>query len=121
MRRALIATLIAAALIALPATALAAQKTGCAAAESGWHAVLVTQAAADFFPHLTPGQFTSAEEFAEVIDALYDGNGDDMACIKLMWGWELNPNSHWYRLGFALGLDEPVHVMMVIDNTANGS
>jgi hypothetical protein len=121
MRRTLVSTLVAAALLALPATALAAPKDGCAAAASGWHAMSVEQAAEDFFPHLLPGQFATAEEFAEVLDMIYDRNGDDMACIKLMWGWELNPNSHWYRAGFELGLDEPVHVLLIIDNTANAT
>ena len=120
MRRALASTLVAAVLLALPATALAAPKDGCAAAASGWHALSVAQAAEDFFPHLLPGQFESAEEFAETLDA-YDRDGDDLACVKLMWGAELNPNSHWYRVGFEIGLDEPVHVLLLIDNTANAS
>ena len=121
MRRALVSTLVAAVLLALPATALAAPKDGCAAAASGWQAISVAQAAEDFFPHLLPGQFASAEEFAEILDAIYDRNGDDLACIKLMWGFELNPNSHWYRVGFEIGLDEPVHVLLIIDNTANAN
>ena len=121
MRRALVSTLVVGILLALPATALAAPKDGCAAEASGWHAISIGQAAEDFFPHLLPGQFATAGEFAEVLDAIYDRNGDDLACIKLMWGWELNPNSHWYRAGFEIGLDEPVHVLMIRDNTANAS
>lgn len=121
MRWMFTSTLVAAALIAVPATALAAPQAGCAAAASGWHLVTVQQAADDFFEHLTPGQFANADDFADAIDALSDRNGDDDICIKLMWGEELNAKSHWYRLGFELGLDEPVHLMMAVDNTAMAS
>ena len=33
----------------------------------------------------------------------------------MMWGFELNPKSHWYQLGLDV-LGEPVHLMLVKDD-----
>lgn len=121
MRRVIVFAMVIGMLLALPATALAAPKTGCASGASGWHLSTPTQAAEDFFPHLLPGQFATAGEFADVIDAIYDRNNDDLVCIRHSWGYDLNPNSHWYRLGFEAGLGEPVHSMQAMDNNANAS
>lgn len=118
MRRTIGLVLGAVLLLAAPAGVVAAPKSGCPAAASGWFLSSPTAAAADFFVHLIPGQFATADAFAEAIDAGVDKNGDDQICVKLSWGDNLNPNSHWYRLGLEL-LGEPVHVMTVLDNNAN--
>jgi hypothetical protein len=83
--------------------------------------VTVDAAAAGLFAHLIPGQFATVEEFAAAISALDDKNGDGWICQREAWGFELNPKSHWYRLGFELGLDEPVHFLYASDNNANGA
>ena len=121
MRRIVVAGLLGAALAAIPATASAAQKTGCSDEASGWHLIDIATAAADFYPHLLPGSYASPADFAADIDAGVDKNDDDMVCLKLSWGYELNPNSHWYRLGFDLGLGEPVHLLTVLDNHRGAS
>jgi hypothetical protein len=121
MKRIALSGLVAIALLALPATAAAAPKAGCAAAASGWHLSTPLAAATGFFPHLTPGQFATAAEFAAVIDAAVDRNDDDLICIRFSWGYALNPKSHWYVLGFDLGLGEPVHVMQAEGNNANAT
>ncbi len=107
-RRAL-SILAAATLILATATAVtAAQKAGCPADESGWRLTTPLKAAREFFPFLLPGQFASVREFADVISANDDTNGDGLICIRRDWGDELNPNSNWYG----------IHKLSVIDNNA---
>lgn len=120
MRRTLVSLLLAAAVLGVPASALAAPKAGCAAEASGWYLTTPWEAATDFFPHLLPGgPWATVEAFAADIDAFVDANGDDVICAKPYWGWDLNEHSHWYRVGFELGLDEPVHGLTMLDNNAN--
>ena len=119
MFRLLTSALAILALLGVPTAALAAPKDGCPADASGWYATSPLDAATDFFPHLLPGQFADVAEFAAVIDAGVDFNGDDIICAKPYWGWDLNPNSHWYRVGFESGLGEPVHGLTMLDNHAN--
>jgi hypothetical protein len=95
------------ALAALPAAAAAP------ACPTLWQLTTVHDAAFDFFPHLIPGQFATPEDFEAVIAAGEDPDGNGFVCVKHMWGWDLNPNSHWYGLGFELGLNEPVHQILV--------
>lgn len=80
-----------------------------------WELATVHDTAVDFFPHLLPGQFDTAAEFEAVLAAAEDADGDGWVCVKHLWGDALNPNSHWYRLGFEVGLNEPVHVILVKD------
>jgi len=120
MLRLLTSALAMVALLGVPTAVLAAPKDGCPAEASGWYATSPLDAATDFFPHLLPGgPWATPEAFAADIDALVDFNGDDIICAKPYWGWDLNPNSHWYRVGFDLGLGEPVHGLTMLDNHAN--
>jgi hypothetical protein len=120
MRRIAFSALVALCLVALPASATAAPKAGCAAEASGWSLTSPSAAAEAFFPHLLPGFFADPAEFAALLDTV-DRNGDDLVCTKLSWGYELNPNAHWYRVGFELGLDEPLHLLTTLDNNGNAS
>ncbi len=101
--------------LAFPAVASAAQKIGCPnALELGE----IDQIAADFFPHLFPGQFDTAEDFAASITDLADANGDGLACSRVFIFD--NPNSHLYKLGIEL-LGEPRHTLQITENNSNGS
>ena len=108
MRRFIFAAVLVTALAA-PATAAAAPKAGCPVSASGWEESSVQQLAADFFPHLLPGQFANVGELAGAL-AAYDANGDGMLCAKWMWDEELNPNANWYG----------VVQLLPRDNNANG-
>jgi hypothetical protein len=110
MRRA-VSLVLAAALTAFVALPVAAAPPPCPAA---WQWATAQQAAAGFFPHLLPGQFASVADFEAVL--IDDVGDDDGLCIKLMWGYALNPNSHWYQLGVSSPLGEPVHLMLVKDD-----
>jgi hypothetical protein len=114
MKRLVLALALAAS-FAFPAVASAAQKTGCPnALELGE----IDQIAVDFFPHLFPGQFDTAEGFAAAITELVDANGDGLACSRVFIFD--NPSSHLYKLGIEL-LGEPTHRIQFGDNNANGS
>jgi hypothetical protein len=104
---------LAAMLTAFAAAPVAAAPAAC---PTSWESATVHNTAVDFFPHLVPGQFATAAEFEVVISAMDDRDDDGVVCVKHAWGWALNPNSHWYRLGFELGLNEPVHLIMVKDD-----
>ena len=95
-------------LLATSSVVVAAQKEGCPSASSGWRVSTPEDAAHEFWPHLLPGQFASEAEFAAVIAANDDRDGDGTICIRRSWGEELNPNSNWYG----------VHALHVRDNTA---
>ena len=82
----------------------AAQKTDCSNESSGW--TEVTTAAAK-------------DAFEEVVES-YDRNGDGDVCLLVMWGEDLNPNSHWYLVGIEI-LGTPTEQYLVRDNNANGS
>jgi len=105
-------------MLAMPAAVAAANSDGCPAAAGGWERVLTSVAAAEFFDHLLPGQFATAADFAAAIAASSDKDGDGWICRKLMWGDALNPQSHWYKLGWEL-LGEPTHVILTMDDRAN--
>lgn len=101
-------------------SAIAAPKTGCPAGED-WTESLVVDAAAAIWPALLdPSPWADEAAFASFLDATYDRNGDDAVCVKTMWGDDLNPNSHWYRVGLEL-IGEPTQMFIVRDNNANGS
>jgi hypothetical protein len=101
----------------------AAQKTNCPAGEwKLWDIYGPGGVAEYFWPHLLNDLygFADAAEFAQVLDDLYDKNGDDKVCGLERGGDELNPNSHWYRLGIEM-IGEPVHFISIKDNAANGA
>ena len=110
MRR-VVSLLLAAALAVFAALPAAAAPPPCPAS---WQWATAERAATDFFPHLLPGPFASVADFETVLIA--DVGDDDGLCIKLMWGYNLNPNSHWYQLGLNSPLGEPVHLMLVNDD-----
>jgi hypothetical protein len=107
----------------------AAQKTSCPAGEWRLWAIESDAGAsppvlgvADYFwPHLLNDLygFADAAEFAQVLEDLYDKNGDGMVCGFERGGYDLNPKSHWYRYGME-AIGEPVHYLTVKDNAANG-
>jgi hypothetical protein len=91
MRRRLIsAAMVAAGLLMLPAPAAAGG--GCPAGP--WSEWTVAATAARIYPALIgfPG---TLEEFTEVVRG-DDRNGNGDLCMFIVWGTELNPNSHWY-------------------------
>jgi hypothetical protein len=101
----------------LGGTALAAPKEGCPVG-SGWDEWTVEAAAARIWPALVdqsafPGGLA---EFEALVDS-YDRNGDDLVCIKTMWGDDLNPNSHWYQFGVDL-LGGPIEQFLPRDNNS---
>lgn len=118
MRRistALLCAAIGTALLAGPA--LAAPKEGCPTGQ-GWEEWTVDGAAARIWPALLdqsafPG---GIEEFELAVDS-YDRNGDGLVCIKVMWGEDLNPQSHWYQFGVDL-LGSPVEQFLPRDNNS---
>lgn len=99
----------------IPGWAQAAPKTGCPSDSSPWELVSVAQAAADFFPELLPGQFSTVGEFAAAIDAVTDMNGNDMICRRLK---AFSENSHWSRVGEEVGLS-PLMVLTAKDDNSN--
>jgi hypothetical protein len=109
--RRVIPLVLAALLAAFGALPAAAAAPPCPAS---WQWATAEQAAAGFFPHLLPGQFATVAEFESVLIA--DVGDDDGLCMKLMWGWDLNPKSHWYQLGVNSPLNEPVHLMLIKDD-----
>ncbi len=116
------ATLIAlAAFMSVTASASSAPANGCPAGED-WRIWEVEAAAAEIFPNLLPGlyPFESVDELGDFLDATYDRNGDDMICVKSIWGEDLNPNSHWYMVGVDL-LGAPTIMYIPRDNTASAT
>jgi hypothetical protein len=79
----------------------------------------VRDAAARIYPHLLGTPPGGLAEF-ELIVGGDDRDGNGRVCLKEQWGDELNPRSHWYRLGMAI-LGEPTHAFIVHDDTASAS
>jgi hypothetical protein len=120
LRLRLIVALVLALAMALsfPVGAAADPKFGCPAGE--WGLWGVQEAAEEIFPNLLPGlhPFETVDEVAEAIDATFDKNDDDNICLKIHWGDDLNPNSHWYKVGVEL-LGSPTIDYILRDNNAN--
>ncbi|HSM67569.1 MAG TPA: hypothetical protein VK860_14795 [Ilumatobacteraceae bacterium] len=117
MRRSVISGLLAVAVVVgLPSVTLAAPKAGCPAGASGWHEGSVEAIAEIIFAGLlVPGP--SPEVLEGELQAL--DRDDDGLCLLTRWGDKLNPKSHWYRVGLASDLREPVTLFLVVDNNAN--
>jgi hypothetical protein len=112
--------IVVAALMSATASASAAPKNGCPVGE-GWDIAEIDAAAIEIFPNLLPGHpWQTADELAEFLDATYDRNDDDLICVKTMWGDDLNPNAHWYKVGVDL-LGAPTVMYLPRDNTASAS
>ena len=116
IRRSLVLLVLLVVSMLLPVAALGAHKTGCPSDSSPWELVTVAQAAADFFPHLLPGQFSNVGEFAAAIDAVTDTNGNDSICRRTK---AFNPNSHWSDVGAEAGLTLPILVLSAKDDSSN--
>lgn len=99
-------------------SAVAAPKAGCSAAQSGWNETSVGDAAATIWPSIIdttpfPG---GIPDLAAALGGL-DKNDDGDLCLLRLWGDDLNPNSHWYKVGIEL-FGSPVIANYVRDNTA---
>jgi len=110
--RRVLSFVLASVLLTFASAPVAATPAACA---TPWELSTVHDTAVDFFPHLLPGQFETAAELEAALGPLEDKDGDGDICVKQLWGYDLNPNSHWYHLGFEVGLNEPVHVLLVKD------
>ena len=112
---------ILAAAAALAAGASAAPKSGCPATQSGWSEVSVGYAAERIWPGIldTSPWHDDFDTFLAFV-ATYDRNDDDDVCLLVMWGEDLNPNSHWYKVGMEL-LGSPTEQYFVHENTANAA
>jgi hypothetical protein len=87
----------------------AASHQGCsAAAATIWDSVV----AKDAFPGGIP-------DLAAALAGL-DKNGDGDLCLLRIWGDDLNPNAHWYKVGLEV-YGMPVTANYLRDNTANAS
>ena len=107
--------------IATTTSASAAPSTGCAADESGWAEASVGQVAARMWPGLLDNTaFPGGQAELEAVLAGLDRNGDGALCLKITWGEQLNPSSHWYKVGLAI-LGTPTELYNVHDNSANAS
>ena len=116
MRRSLVLFVFLGLLMLIPGAAQGAPKTGCPSDSSPWELVTVAEAAADFFPHLLPGQFSTVAEFAAAIDAVTDNNGNDSICRRTK---AFNTNSHWSDVGAEAGLTLPILVLSAKDDNSN--
>ena len=93
----------------------AAQKTGCPAAE-GWNQMTIVEAATAIWPELLDRSvFPGGQADLEAALAGFDRNGDGDLCIKISGGDDLNPNSHWYRVGVEV-LGSPTMFFIPSDN-----
>ena len=108
MRRVLAFVLSTLLMLAFASAPVAAAPAAC---PTSWELATVHDTAVDFYPHLLPGQFETAVEFEAFLGSLEDNDGDGDVCVQRLWGYDLNPKSHWYLLGFEVGLNEPVHVL----------
>lgn len=115
------ATLIALiALIAAAGGASADPKTGCPVG-SGWNEMTVEEVAARVWPALLDqSPWADEADFRESAVRPYDRNGDGSICLKIHWGDQLNPNSHWYLVGVDV-LGTPTEQFLPRDNTSNAS
>lgn len=102
---------------AASATALGAPATGCPSGE-GWGEWTIEAAAERIWPALIDSSpFPGGIADFEAAVAGYDRNADGTVCIKIMWGDDLNPNAHWYRVGLEL-LGSPVEQFLSRDNNS---
>lgn len=122
MQRTAIATSLTLALI-VSSPALAAPTGGCGNERAGWVERSVSEAAGIFWAGLLdksvfPGGVSSVEA---AIDGL-DRDDDDRVCMKIIGGDDLNPRSHWYKVGLEL-IGSPTETFIVLENNAaaNGS
>jgi hypothetical protein len=101
----------------LAGTALATPNTGCPAGQ-GWGEWDLEDAAERIWPKLID-QSAFPGGIGDLVTALdsYDANMDDAVCVKIMWGEDLNPNSHWYRFGIEL-LGSPIEQFLPRDNNS---
>lgn len=103
--------------ILVAGAAAAAPKTGCPEGQ-GWGEWTVEAAAERIWPALVnPEAFPGGMAELAALIGTYDRNGDGSVCIKVMWGDDLNPNSHWYRFGLEL-LGSPVEQFLPRDNNS---
>lgn len=106
------ATMIALTAVIVPAAGASADsKTGCPVG-TGWNEMTVEDVAARVWPALLDqSPWEDEADFRESAVRPYDRNGDGWICLKIQWGEELNPNSHWYG----------VEQFLPRDNTSNAS
>lgn len=114
-------TLIAlAALVSITASASAAPKTGCPVG-TGWNEMTVEAVAERVWPALLDqSPWVDEADFRESAVRPIDRNGDGSICLKIMWGEDLNPNSHWFGVGIDV-LGTPLEQFLPRDNRANAS
>ncbi len=98
-----------AALLLVASPVAAAQKTSCPQGAAGWTQGSVGEVAATIYAGLVEGPWGSVEEFAALLEQVYDRNGDDDLCLAIRWT-NLQPASHWYG----------TNLFIVRDNNANG-
>jgi hypothetical protein len=103
-------------LAAVLATPVAA-RSGCPA--GSWDRMSVAGAAALIYPHLLVPPPGGLDAFAAMVGG-EDRDGNTLVCVKETWGEDLNPRSHWARLGMEL-LGEPTHAFIVHDDTASAT
>ena len=118
MRR--VTTALACAAIAttlMAGTVAAAPKEGCPTGQ-GWGEWTVEAAAERIWPKLVDQSvFPAGISDLEAALGGYDRNGDGSVCVKIMWGDDLNPNSHWYQFGVDL-LGSPIEQFLPRDNNS---
>jgi hypothetical protein len=103
--------------VCIAGSVLAAPKSGCPAGE-GWGEWTVEAAADRIWPALVdPDAFPGGIADLEAALSGYDANADGSVCVKIMWGEDLNPNSHWYLFGIEL-LGSPIEQFLPRDNNA---
>jgi hypothetical protein len=102
-------------------TVSAAPKTGCPAADSAWQLYTVEDAAARIWPALfDQSPWTDVVDFGDAAVRPQDRNGDGNVCMKITWGEDLNPNSHWYLLGLEV-VGGPAEAFVWRDNNVAAS
>jgi hypothetical protein len=97
----------------------AASHQGCSAEASGWSEYGIEEAAATIWDSVVakdafPG---GIPDLAAALAGL-DKNGDGDLCLLRIWGDDLNPNAHWYKVGLEV-YGMPVTANYLRDNTAN--
>ncbi len=119
MRKLFVAgVLTAAAVTGLPTVAGAEPKTGCPPAITGSLDLTALQAAQIVYDGLLVNPYEDVFELEAELVAAVDRNGDDRICLLPRWGESLNPNSHWYKVGWEL-IGEPTTLFLAYDNNSN--